>query len=76
MRRGSCSLTPREKQVIALIAQGYSDKQIAVHLMIARSTVSNHVCAILLKLDAATRAQAVAVALGAETLQGSAIEYA
>ena len=48
-------LTPRELSVLTLIAQGYSDKQIALELGLARSTVSNCVGVILQKLSAPNR---------------------
>ena len=56
-------LTPRETEVLSLMANGLSDKLIAARLSIARSTVSNHVTIILLKLDAANRTEAVAIAI-------------
>ena len=56
-------LTPRETEVLSLMANGLSDKLIAARLSIARSTVSNHVAIILLKLDAANRTEAVAIAI-------------
>ncbi len=56
-------LTPRELEVLTLAAAGLSDKLIGERLQLARSTVSNHVTTILLKLRAANRAEAVAIAM-------------
>jgi DNA-binding NarL/FixJ family response regulator len=56
------SLTKREQEVLQLIAEGLTDKEIAARLGIARGTASNHVAVILLKLSAARRSQAVSIA--------------
>lgn len=53
------SLTGRERQVLALVAQGLSNRQIADHLFISAKTASVHVSAILRKLGASTRTEAV-----------------
>jgi DNA-binding NarL/FixJ family response regulator len=53
-------LTPREREVLALIAQGLSNKQIARRLYIELPTVKNHVHHILDKLSVEHRADAVA----------------
>ncbi len=52
-------LTPRELEILRLVATGLSDKVIAKQLGIARSTVSNHVSVLLIKLRARNRAGAV-----------------
>ena len=57
-------LTPREREVLALLTQGHTDKEIAVILHIAGHTAVNHVAAIRRKLGVPSRASAVAVALG------------
>lgn len=54
-------LSDREKEVLALISEGLTDKQIADRLIIAESTAKNHVANILSKLGAANRTQAVAI---------------
>src|SRR4051794_11499110 len=54
-------LTPRQVAVLALLAQGRSDKQIARDLDISDVTVKAHMTAILRKLGVATRAQAIVV---------------
>jgi DNA-binding NarL/FixJ family response regulator len=57
-------LTPREREVIALIDRGLSNKQIASQLHIELATVKNHVHAILEKLHVERRGEAAAVARG------------
>ncbi|MDR5701906.1 helix-turn-helix transcriptional regulator [Agromyces aerolatus] len=57
-------LTPRERQVLALVAEGLSNKQIGERLFISGKTASVHVSAILRKLGATTRTEA-AVRAGA-----------
>ncbi|MFL7792258.1 MAG: response regulator [Anaerolineae bacterium] len=52
-------LSPREIQVLALLAEGLSNQEIAERLTIARGTAKNHVGNILSKLDARDRTQAV-----------------
>ena len=53
-------LTGRELQVLALLAAGTSNQQIASELVVALETVKKHVSHILSKLGAANRTQAVA----------------
>jgi DNA-binding NarL/FixJ family response regulator len=52
-------LTPREMEVLQLIAEGYSNKQIAHHLVLSLHTVKNHVHNILEKLQVRRRYEAV-----------------
>jgi DNA-binding CsgD family transcriptional regulator len=54
------SLTPRELEVLQLIGQGLSNRAIAERLAISEHTAKFHVNAILGKLGAQTRAEAVA----------------
>jgi two-component system nitrate/nitrite response regulator NarL len=55
-------LTPRESEVIALVAEGLSNRQIAARLGISEHTAKFHVNAILDKLGAETRTEAVVLA--------------
>jgi non-specific serine/threonine protein kinase len=56
-------LTPREVDVLRLVAAGRSDRAIADALFISRRTASKHVAAILAKLGVASRAEAAAHAV-------------
>lgn len=56
------SLTGRELDVLRLVAQGRSNKDVARRLSITEGTAKTHVKAILTKLDAISRTEAVAVA--------------
>lgn len=55
-------LTPREMDVLALIAKGKSNKEIGAALSVAEATVKVHVTSILSKLNAADRTQAIVTA--------------
>ncbi|HEY3081653.1 MAG TPA: response regulator transcription factor, partial [Chloroflexota bacterium] len=55
-------LSPRERQVLELVAQGLANKQIAQRLRISEHTAKFHVAAILSKLGAQSRTEAVHVA--------------
>lgn len=55
-------LTSRESEVLALVAEGLSNRQIGERLFISGKTVSVHVSNLLAKLGAATRAEAVTLA--------------
>lgn len=56
-------LSPRETQTLQLIADGYSNKQIAFELEISEATVKTYVTSLFEKLGAVHRAHAVALAL-------------
>jgi ATP/maltotriose-dependent transcriptional regulator MalT len=55
-------LTPRERQVLVLIAQGATNREIGQDLFMAEKTASVHVSRILAKLDVRSRTEAAAVA--------------
>lgn len=61
---GAQDLTPRERDVIELLAVGATNADVARRLAVSESTVKSHVRQILRKLGATNRAQAVAVFLG------------
>jgi len=56
-------LSPREHEVLQLVAQGYENKQIATELEIAEATVKTYLRGIFERLDVSSRAEAVAVGL-------------
>ena len=56
-------LTEREREVLALLVQGFNNTQIARRLAVSRSTVKFHVSGILTKLDVTGRTKAVALAM-------------
>jgi DNA-binding NarL/FixJ family response regulator len=55
-------LSGREREVLVLVAQGYSNREIAECLVLAEGTVKNHVSNLLGKLQAANRTEAAEVA--------------
>lgn len=60
---GEENLTPRETEVLQLVSEGNSNKEIGRRLFIAEETVKNHVKNILGKLGANDRTQAVSIAV-------------
>jgi NarL family two-component system response regulator LiaR len=62
-------LTTRELEILRLLVSGESNPDIAQRLFVSTSTVKFHVSNILMKLDATTRTEAVAIALQKGLLQ-------
>jgi len=60
--RDDSNLSPRERQILSLLAEGRTQSQIATVLVISSKTVATHIQHILSKLGVQSRAQAVAVA--------------
>ncbi len=61
-RDHAAGLTVRQAEVLELVAAGYTNVEIADQLFVSHRTVENHVSAVLLKLDASNRDQAVEIA--------------
>ena len=57
------TLTDRERQVLELLAEGFTTQRIAADLVLSLHTVRNHVRNVLMKLGAHTRLEAVTIAL-------------
>jgi DNA-binding CsgD family transcriptional regulator len=64
------ALTPREREVVRLVALGRSTPQIAVDLSLSPATVRSHVRNAMVKVGAHTRAQLVALVLGEGVADG------
>lgn len=55
-------ISPREREVLALVAQGRTNKAIAEALFVSPNTVKTHVTALLTKFEVDTRAQLAVIA--------------
>ncbi|HEY0002575.1 MAG TPA: response regulator transcription factor [Actinoplanes sp.] len=55
-------LTPREREILTLMAYGLTNEDIATRLHLAMATVKTHVCRIIMRLEVHDRTQAVVVA--------------
>jgi DNA-binding NarL/FixJ family response regulator len=62
-RMPDCDLSPREQEVLQLLVNGKSNKEIASELGITNATVKCHVSTILMRLNVSDRTQAVVAAL-------------
>ncbi|MGB2622522.1 MAG: response regulator transcription factor [Candidatus Acidiferrum sp.] len=58
-KREELAITPREMEILALIAQGVSNREIAAKLFVSENTVKTHSSRVLDKLGARRRTQAV-----------------
>ena len=67
-KENSAGLTTRQMEVLALMSDGCTNAEIGDRLFISAKTVDHHVSAILAKLDAHTRAEAVSLALQSNLL--------
>jgi two-component system, NarL family, response regulator NreC len=56
---GGPTLTPREKQVLKLIADGFSNKEIAEHLVLSPSTIHSHRANLMRKLNLTSRRELI-----------------
>lgn len=61
--RAGPAITPKEREILSLIAEGRANKEIATQLAISEDTVKRHVSNILSKLEVNDRAQAVVEAI-------------
>lgn len=62
------TLSPREREILALVADGLGNKSIAARLGISEHTVKTHIASIFEKLGAETRAEAVAIGVRSGTI--------
>ncbi|MGJ7498279.1 LuxR C-terminal-related transcriptional regulator [Variovorax sp. RT4R15] len=70
-RQHPAGLTDRELAVLELLAAGLRNKEIAVRLRRSARPVEHHLAAIFVKLDVATRAEAVSAAYRLGVVAGS-----
>jgi DNA-binding CsgD family transcriptional regulator len=69
-RRAVSLISPREHEVLVLLAEGHTNKAIADALFVAPSTIKTHVTSLLTKLDAENRAHLAAIATQQQFLSG------
>ncbi|MCW2622742.1 MAG: family ATPase, partial [Frankiales bacterium] len=62
LRGGPGPFTPREGEVLALVAEGLTNRQVGGRLFISEKTVSVHLSSVMAKLGATSRTEAVAIA--------------
>jgi DNA-binding CsgD family transcriptional regulator len=63
------TLTPRERQIVSMVAEGRSNREIAAALSVAESTVKNHLQSVFKKLQIKSRAQLIVSVLRAVVAQ-------
>jgi DNA-binding NarL/FixJ family response regulator len=71
--RRSGVLSPREREVLALVAEGRSNKAIASELFLSPNTIKTHVASLMNKLQAESRAQLAAIAARQEAALTAAL---
>lgn len=62
-------LTPRQLEVLALIADGYKNAEIGAKLFLSEETIKTHVRQIIMELRATNRAHAVAIGFRTDLLR-------
>lgn len=70
VRRTDGLISPREREVLVLLAEGRTNKAIAEALFVAPSTIKTHVTSLLTKLDAENRAHLAAIAMQQHFVSG------
>lgn len=70
LRRRHASLTPREKEVLVLVAQGLANKEIAARLGLTEATVKAHRGQVMRKMQAGSLADLVVMGLGLDVVPG------
>ncbi len=73
--RVSVRLSPREQEVLDLVAAGMTDREIAERLCISESTVRSHIHNILDKLQLTNRVQAAAFVLSSRQIKGNEVRW-
>jgi DNA-binding NarL/FixJ family response regulator len=74
--RERLSLSPREREILTLLAEGKTQKQIAAALVISPKTVATHIQHVLGKLGVNSRAQAVALAYRSGLVESDVVAHA